>query len=150
ACVLFPANMGKGLEFAENLRIDRGEFEQDLMAGMPASMLAEQYTALLNPSWTGDVHDIERDAVRDGLHVLHRRQVGMFKHLGKEVAFREVPVPLKPAATEGMTWDGEEAKARAYTTEPTLTFQLDRPQKVYAVRLVCKLTYPDKKVTPAN
>jgi hypothetical protein len=86
ACMFFPGNMEEGVGFGSDTLETRTAFATDLMAGVPATTLAQRYAGKLNPSWSGEVHPEEVEAVVAGMRSLHRARVGVFQHLRDDAA----------------------------------------------------------------
>jgi hypothetical protein len=137
-CLVFERNLQEGLQFAQSTISAREDFQSDLLAGMPANLLAEKYTEKLNPSWDGEVHEVEERAVSHGLEALRKARIGMFKDMRGDVAFREVPVALTSADPQEMTWEDGEGVGSG--SDSSLTFALESPRRVYAIRLTMSLT----------
>jgi hypothetical protein len=132
ACLLLIPNVRYGFAAGKSHAALTHALASDLEAGMPAEMLAERHI-ILNPTWSGRIYPEVKAQMADGLRALRRAQVGVFKHLQEGLAYREVPIPVAPVAVNEMTW--QDGTGQAYGSTPSLTFALEKPRQVYAVRL---------------
>jgi hypothetical protein len=106
-------------------------FEQELRKGVPPSILAEHHVSFLCP-WCS------KEDLAPPLRWLRDERVGQFRLMPEDPSFREVALPVTPANVRQTVWQdsvGYGAGSGSY-----LTFALDRPQLVYAVRL--RYSYP--------
>jgi hypothetical protein len=119
--VMFGFSAQDGLALAQEMRDRRIDFENDLRAGWPCSILAERHYAgpfALYPNGAAEL--------AGHLKRLHNAGIGQFAALQDDVAFREVVLT-----------------SADYTAEPgTAIYTLKKPQKVYAIRLTCVFATP--------
>jgi hypothetical protein len=132
ACLLLLPNVRYGFAAGKSHVALTRALASDLEAGMPAEMLVERHT-ILNPTWSGRIYPEVKAQMADGLRALRRAQVGVFKHLQEGLAYREVPIPVAAVDVKEMTWRGR--TGQGYGSTSSLTFALEKPQHVYAVRL---------------
>jgi hypothetical protein len=77
--------------------------------------------------------------------MLHHAGIGQFKLLKDTPTFRELPLAIVPTAVDQMTWS--EGIGHGFGHNSSLTFTLDVPQLIYAIRL--KYSYGPTAVNPA-
>jgi hypothetical protein len=120
--ILLAALVALPLTIWENLSVVMTQwhrqlaFDRDVLAGVPASALADQYSDLCLYADQGD------NSLYAGYLVkLHDAGKGMYRYLKKDPAYLEVPIPLN---------EGRDA------ADPLLVnYALERPGRVYAIRL---------------
>jgi hypothetical protein len=120
---MFGLSAQDGLGYAQFLRDRRIDFENDLRAGWPCSFLAERhYGGPLALYPNGPVE------FAGYLKMLRDARIGQFADLREDPPWREVAL------------SGEDCSV-AQDTEGW-TFTLKKPQRVYAVRLMCVFEVP--------
>jgi hypothetical protein len=129
---LLPLNMQKSLEGAQAIHEGQEAFKRDLLAGTPASILSERHGVFLfTPPF--EPSDEDRQWWANVLPKMRQARIGVFSHMAKDPLYSEVSVPVVPAKTSQMIW--QDGLAKGFGNNPSLTFVLDQPQFVYAVRL---------------
>jgi hypothetical protein len=82
--------------------------------------------------WDDPNNDSE-ETIAEQLRKLGCARIGPFRALRDDPAVRVVALPVRPAHLEGMTW--QDGVGHGVGNNPRLTFALDGPTKVYAVRV---------------
>jgi hypothetical protein len=132
--VLLWKNMQIGLRDAREIRFWREAFEQDLVAGTPPEALAQRYCPSLYLYYDPDAGPDQ--GLAGYTRMLHRAGIGPFRFMQEGPAsFREVPLSPQLVKTNQMTWEGGAGSATGY--DPYLVFALEKPQRVYGIRLQC-------------
>jgi hypothetical protein len=135
-CMLFPINTLDGIDWAARHRQRMEAFRNDLEAGVPAPLLAEEHP---------DVCPVVPNElpvppfITNGMHLLHESGFPPFKHLN-ETDYEAVPFTSPPIVVSQMTWD--KAEGIATGPDPSLVFALPSARYVYAVRLKYSLSNP--------
>lgn len=120
-CAHFAYNMHRGQEYGRSLRERNELFEQDLRAGLPASLLADRHASFLCSPLLGprrNQHDHCKETIAGHLLALRRARIGPFSALQEDPA-----------------WQDEELVIDRTGNDPSLTFDLPRSRRVYALRL---------------
>jgi hypothetical protein len=141
-CVLLLPNWDRGRRVIGWFDFERA-LERDLRAGVPPFILAEHYGAAVMGGYNEEA-EMQRSAA-DLLRRARQANIGIFRDMRPDPAFREVPLPVEPDRLRGMTWE----KGVAYGTSDSasLTFALKEPRHVYAIRL--KYAYKNRREDPA-
>ena len=128
-CALVAAglNVGAGLEFARGHRAQMAEFERDLQARMPLYELVSKHKQTMVYWGTHDDMAGYVRAARDA-------GLGPFRRLPPDPAFREIPLPIEPAFSSGIIWNG--SIARGTGVGSFVVFRLPEPMDVAGIRLV--------------
>jgi len=140
--LLLWSNTGWGIDYADDLRGHLGEFERDMMAGVPTHRLIHDYKRWLH---------LHEDLLSDYMPLLRRAGVGSFKLLQDDPLFREIPVPLVPVATSQLKWkDGTAVASGSWpysSSWPYMVFQL--PQEVNASGIRIRFRHSNSRgITP--
>jgi hypothetical protein len=129
-CVLLLPNWDRGRQVIGWFDYQRA-LERDLRAGVPPFILAEHY----GESIIGGYNE-EAEMQRSAAELFRRARqanIGVFRDMRPDPAYREVPLPVEPVRVRGMTW--EKGIAYGNADNANLTFALKEPRKVYAIRL---------------
>jgi hypothetical protein len=94
--LLLPSNTRWGIDYAADLRGHLADFERDMAAGVPPSVLIHRYHGWLH---------LSQVLLYDYMPLLRSAGVGMFKSLKDDPPFRERPVSLQPVASKGLRWE---------------------------------------------
>ncbi len=113
-------NFGFGISVAKYHHEKMVALERDLRAGVPTYVFLGRYSRLLN-------------ADRTELLNAKRSGFGSFASLQEDPAFREIRLPLEPAAVHDITWD--RGIARPIGGDPYVVFALPEERFVGGVRL---------------
>lgn len=143
-----PENVRDGLDWGRRHRRAWTALDRDLAAGVPAEFLLRRYDWLL-PRWREDQFSPANFRFAVGCtRLLRDAGVGPFRSLADLPAFRELPIPLTPAVTHDMTWDGH--TGRGHGTDPYVEFTLPRAQHVYGILISCSLNYDNADASPVD
>lgn len=135
ALALLPFNVFSGLERAQARYEGLQAFDEDLGEGMPLYQLLVYHRQALAPdTW-------DQEGFSTWFHMLHDAGVGPFRQLQPNPPFREIDLPVEPAAVYEAKWDGR--TARGSVQDACLLFRLPRPRYVAGIRLQCRHSNPD-------
>jgi hypothetical protein len=133
ACVFLWPNVTMGLNWGTSGFSYRHDLERDLRAGLPPLVLADRYARHLDHGNAENMAAV--------LRKLRRDKIGEFRNMQPDPLFLEIPVSVTPVLLHQVTW--EEGVGYAKGNDPSLTFAMKRPERVYAIRF--KLSYPSTK-----
>lgn len=123
-CAFSTYHMSLGMEEAKGRRQATEAMAADIAAGIPMAGLVGRHM----PYWCW-----AEEPLRSGLTALREANVGMFGRIRPDPPMEARPLAPKPASSYRMTlrqgtWSGVDR-------DSSLTFSLDRPRFVYAIRL---------------
>jgi hypothetical protein len=131
-CGSSAINLQKGAAGGEMVRGMLQNVENDVRAGTPSLIIADRFTKPPDFIFAGVSQRYAREEMARSLHYLNRAGVGVFRDW-EDVPLRELPVPLTPIAVNQVTWN--EGVGQSSGPKPSMTFALDGPRYVYAIRL---------------
>jgi hypothetical protein len=143
-----PMNFARGWDWARQHRAHIATLENDVVTGMPANFILMRHDWLL-AVWNKDfpVDPNYRRYMEGCLKELRKAGIGVFGHLRDMPPSQQRLLNPVPGSTDEMTW--RERVGRGSGTNPTMTFTLDRPQKVYGMYLECSLDHGNNEREPA-
>jgi hypothetical protein len=104
---------------------ERGDrFERDVRAGIPLYQLVKRHASFMFPS-----HDL----LTKELALLRKTRIGLFGRIPPDPVFRELDVPVKPAATGMIRW--KNGTAHATGVDAYLQYKLPTALNVAGIRL---------------
>jgi hypothetical protein len=126
-CAFYLPNVHQAAKAAQG-RFDQVQaLERDVAAGLPPFLLAERHADLVthfDPRLAGDAVE--------GMRLLRRAGFGIFQDLN-DPELQEVALPLEPTDKSRIRW--RDGVARGLTGNAPLTYVLDKPRQVLAIRL---------------
>jgi hypothetical protein len=151
--LLLPFNLRHGIGDAAQHRTNQRAFEQAIKAGVPPSGLIELHGPYFvyrlfvpGKQRSGPAYEAERNRVIEDMRMLRRAGVGAFRDLQDGPILREVRLTPASAAFKGTSWDGADL---TYSGDsPTLTFHLESPRFISAVRVNYNGSGPDPVEVP--
>lgn len=123
-CVLLWPNTMSGLAHGRESRGRALAFDRDIRAGVPMFLLIKRHASLLHPS---------QDALGDGLRMLHRARIGIFRQLREDPPFHEVALSQQPTMLLQATWS--DGTAHVTGVDPYLVYELPQTREVCGIRL---------------
>jgi hypothetical protein len=130
-CLCLRRNTQSGLQYGRLLRNELGSFESEMRAGTPPYRLIHAHLWYLH---------INVQVLNDYLPLLRSANVGQFRFLRDNPAFREISVPLTPVELHHSSWNGHIAR----TTAPDASIVFALPQSVYVDGIRLKYTVENK------
>jgi hypothetical protein len=134
SCLFFLPNLQRGSSVCSEWHEKQEAVQRDLHDGVPVSLIAarryEQF-GVFPP-----VFPTER--LVGALRKYRERGIPQFRGMALDPAFREVRIPVKPAALDDVVWkDGVGYSCSSAPEAASLHFSLDRPRFVYAIQVQC-------------
>ena len=152
-CALLPLNVWRSLGDSGQHRTCERPFEQAIKDGVPPAGLIELHGAYFDfrlfvpgKQRSGPEYDAERDEVIEDMRMLRRAGVGAFRDLQDGPTLREVRLTPASAAFKGTSWNNGDFTYAG--DSPTLTFHLNSPRFVSAVRVKYFGSGPDPVAVP--
>jgi hypothetical protein len=123
-CLTLWPNSRSGIDYATDLRERLTSLEKDMAVGLAPYQLITRYGPYLH---------IHQEITHDYMPLLRRAGVGLFASLRDDPLFREVAVPLNPAALNQATWESQTVYAQG--TSPSVDFELPQEQFACGIRV---------------
>jgi hypothetical protein len=124
---LVPSNLRAAIQIGKDLKCTTAAFERDVQNGTPASILAERYFASDVVPRTDKLAMILKDHKVNG--------IGIFKEIRDDPEVRVETVDLGAAFLDHIiVRDGIASSEASSPTTGSLTWTLDQPRHVYAIR----------------
>jgi len=123
-CAFSTYHVSLGLEEAKERRQATERMAADIEAGIPMTGLVGRQM----PYWCW-----AEEPLRSGLTALHDARVGIFARIQADPPMEVQPLTPEPSSTYAMTVRGNVYSGSG--RDASLTFSLDRPRLVYAIRL---------------
>jgi hypothetical protein len=143
--LMLSSNTQEGLNYAGPLRRGMEAFERDLRDGLPPYVLIRRHGAAFIPAFLYEADLGGHSTLTCAFPLLRRAGLGPFRSLREDPPFREIKVPVEPAALDGVTWKGGTGKATGAAAH--VDFYLGAPRYVCGVRI--NYSFPDDPGNPA-
>jgi hypothetical protein len=127
-------NTFSGLQQAEVRRRPLAAFEQDMAAGVPASVLIKRYAPFLCPAPDGQSHAYH-GILTKCLPALRDAGIGPFRCLCPDPGFEEMSLPVVPGKTDAMARQMDTGGWAGARKEARLVFNLPKPRFISGVRV---------------
>jgi hypothetical protein len=131
---VLPYNMKTGLDIARATRNQVKSFERNVLAGVPAFILAERHGGFLWTWWPGTALDEQlQEGVADSMRKMRDAGIRPYGLIRNDPDFREVSFEGSPATASHLVWTRGAVPDAG--KEASLALNLKQPRFVYAIRL---------------
>lgn len=124
--ILLWPNMDIGLEQAQLREADSDAVLADIRSGVPPYVLIARHSRFLHSS---------HDELTRALPQLQAAELGVFRELGQDPDFRELPVESPPSSLSLARWDPATRTIEATGVDPWATFSLPDRVAVAGIRI---------------
>ena len=140
-CMFLNGNFQLGLGVGRACRSSERAFEKDILAGMPISLLVDRYGTQINAILYRDPEG--RENVAQELAMLKRAKIYPYNFLCNARTFKCKSLNLSTGTISDFVH--ENGIGHGLKTTPYLSFRLEEPQRVYALRLKCSMDFGGKE-----
>ena len=130
-CLLAWPNAEFGIKGGQKGSEQAGRLTHDIQTGMPPYQIIHKYGQYLHPS---------SDRLSQLLGIMRAGQLGPFTELQLDPPLREIALPIKPASSSLVRWQGTTAQITGIN--PQILFTLPAPTPVAGVRIRYSHTNP--------
>ncbi len=137
ALILLWPNTRDAINAGRKLAQQAEQFAADVRNGAPVFALVKRHTRFMHPS---------QDVLAEKLAMLRTAQIGVFRTIPPDPAFREIHLGVTPADVTMARW--ENGTAQVTGVDPYLHYVLPRTQSLAGIRL--KYSHANKLGAPAR
>jgi hypothetical protein len=144
-CTFLIGNFQEGLNHARAWQLVYGNFEKDVLSGMPLDLLIDRYGSKIGCFGyeSSSIRAFEaRARVAEDLAVLRRAGIGVYRYLRDDMPMNTISLTVPKVDTNEFTRGA--GVGYGFSGDPYLDFRLAKPLLVYALRVTCSMNSTGK------